>query len=137
MAMTITQALLLFAEHAPMYTDQCFELIRHIEIGDKELFSEKARSFLSSRMDEAEGIPEDDKQAIREAIEQDGDQELIPIKEYAAMHGVDASTIRHRIMRGVMPGAVMMAGSWFVPRDLPLTDNRRGGRSKRWKENQE
>ena len=65
------------------------------------------------------------------------DNKLIPIKEYAEMHGVDASTIRHRIMRGVMPGAVMMAGSWFVPRDLPLTDNRMGGRSKRWKENQE
>ena len=65
------------------------------------------------------------------------DNNLIPIKEYAAMHGVDASTIRHRIMRGVMPGSVMLAGSWFVPRDLPLTDNRRGGRSKRWKENQE
>ena len=133
MAMTITQALLLFAEHAPMYTDQCFELIRHIEIGDKKLFIEKARSFLSARMEEVD-VPEDDKQAIREAIEQDSGQELIPIKDYAEMNGVDASTIRHRIMRGVMPGAVMLAGSWFVPRDMPLTDNRRGGRSKRWKE---
>ena len=64
------------------------------------------------------------------------DNNLIPIKEYAAMHGVDASTIRHRIMRGVMPGAVMLAGSWVVPRDLPLTDNRRSGRSKRWKEDE-
>ena len=62
------------------------------------------------------------------------DNNLIPIKEYAEMHGVDASTIRHRIKRGVMPCAVMLAGSWFLPRDLPLTDNRRGGRSKRWKE---
>ena len=65
------------------------------------------------------------------------DNNLIPIKDYAEMHGVDASTIRHRIMRGVMPGAVMMAGSWFVPRDLPLTDNRTGGRSKRWKKKDE
>lgn len=62
------------------------------------------------------------------------DNKLIPIKEYAEMHGVDASTIRHRIKRGVMPGAVKLADAWFVPRDLPLTDNRRGGRSKRWKE---
>ena len=64
------------------------------------------------------------------------DNKLIPIKEYAEMHGIDASTIRHRIKRGVMPGAVKLANSWFVPRDLPLIDNRRGGRSKRW-ENQE
>ena len=64
------------------------------------------------------------------------DNNLIPIKDYAERNGVDASTIRHRIMRGVMPGAVMMAGSWFVPRDLPLIDNRRAGRSKRWKENE-
>ena len=65
------------------------------------------------------------------------DNNLIPIKEYAEMHGIDASTIRHRILRGAMPGAVKLANSWFVPRDLPLTDNRMGGRSKRWKENQE
>lgn len=64
------------------------------------------------------------------------DNNLIPIKEYAEMHGIDASTIRHRIKRGVMPGAVMLAGSWFVPRDLPLIDNRRCGRSKRWKEDE-
>lgn len=63
--------------------------------------------------------------------------DLIPIKQYAEMHGIDASAIRHRIMRGIMPGAVKMAGSWFVPRDMPLTDNRKGGRSKRWKKKDE
>ena len=62
------------------------------------------------------------------------DNKLIPIKEYAEMHGVDASTIRHRIKRGVMPGAVKLADAWFVPRALPLLDNRMGGRSKRLKE---
>ena len=64
------------------------------------------------------------------------DNNLIPIKEYAEKHGIDPATVRQRILRGVMSGAVKLAGSWFVPRDLPLTDNRRGGRSKRW-ENQE
>ena len=58
--------------------------------------------------------------------------DLIPIKQYAEMHGIDASAIRQRIKRGIMPCAVKIAGSWFVPRDLPLTDNRKGGRSKRW-----
>lgn len=65
------------------------------------------------------------------------DNNLIPIKEYAEMHGIDASAIRQRIKRGIMPCAVKMAGSWFVPRDLPLTDNRKGGRSKRWKKKDE
>lgn len=63
--------------------------------------------------------------------------DLIPIKQYAEMHGIDASAIRQRIKRGIMPLAVKMAGSWFVPRDLPLTDNRKGGRSKRWKKKDE
>ena len=59
---------------------------------------------------------------------------LIPIKEYAEMHGIDPATVRQRILRGVMPGAVKLANSWFVPSDLTLTDNRKDGRSKRWKE---
>ena len=64
------------------------------------------------------------------------DNKLIPIKEYAEKHGIDPATVRQRILRGAMPGAVKLANSWFVPRDLPLIDNRLGGRSKRW-ENQE
>lgn len=63
--------------------------------------------------------------------------DLIPIKQYAEMHGIDASAIRQRIKRGIMPCAVKMAGSWFVPRDMTLTDNRKGGRSKRWKKKDE
>ena len=62
------------------------------------------------------------------------DNNLIPIKEYAEKNGIDPATVRQRILRGVMPGVVKLANSWFVPRDLTLTDNRRDGRSKRWKE---
>ena len=64
------------------------------------------------------------------------DNKLIPIKEYAEKHGIDPATVRQRILRGAMPGAVKLANAWFVPRDLPLTDNRRGDRSKRWKEDE-
>ena len=59
------------------------------------------------------------------------DNNLIPIKEYAEKHGIDPATVRQRILRGVMPGSVKLAGSWFVPKDLPLIDNRRGGKPKR------
>ena len=64
------------------------------------------------------------------------DNKLIPIKEYAEKNGIDPATVRQRILRGAMPGAVKLAGSWFVPGDMPLIDNRSGGRSKRWKENE-
>ena len=56
---------------------------------------------------------------------------LVPIKDYAEMHGISPATVRQRILRGAMPGAVKLANSWFVPRDLLLTDNRKDGRSKR------
>lgn len=137
MSMTITQALLLFAEYAPRYTEQCLDLVRHIELGDRELFGRKARSFLEAHLDEDAGFPEDVKTSIREAIGHDDDeQDLIPIKDYAAMHGINPATVRQRILRGAMRGAVKLAGSWFVPRDLPLIDNRRSGQSKRWKAEQ-
>ena len=64
------------------------------------------------------------------------DNNLIPIKQYAKMHGIDPATVRQRILRGAMPGAVKLANSWFVPRDMPLIDNRRSGHSKRWKEDE-
>ena len=63
--------------------------------------------------------------------------DLVPIKEYAEMHGISPATVRQRILRGAMPGAVKLANSWFVPRDLQLTDNRKDGRSKRWKKKDE
>lgn len=65
------------------------------------------------------------------------DDSLIPIKDYAEMHGIDPATVRQRILRGAMPGAVKLANSWFVPRDLPLVDNRVRGKSARWKSKME
>lgn len=59
--------------------------------------------------------------------------DLIPLKEYAAMHGVTDATLRQRIKRGAIPEAVKMAGAWFVPRDLPYIDHRTAGNSKRRK----
>lgn len=65
------------------------------------------------------------------------DNNLIPIKDYAKMHGIEPATVRQRILRGAMPCAVKLANAWFVPRDLPLVDNRKEARSKRWQKNQE
>ena len=48
--MTITQALFLFSEHLPRYADQCLDIIRHIELGDKDLFSLKGVQFIAAHL---------------------------------------------------------------------------------------
>ncbi len=54
--------------------------------------------------------------------------ELITITEYAALHGKAASTIRHRIMRGLHPEAVKVGRDWLIPKDAPY---RPDGRAKK------
>lgn len=53
-------------------------------------------------------------------------EDLISLKEYAAMHGISDATLRQRIGRGLIPEARKIAGAWFVPRDLPHIDHRKG-----------
>ena len=68
--MTITQALLLYAEHDNLYTDECLELIRHIELGQRQLFSRKAVQFLTRRLEEDDAFPTDARARIQDAIDQ-------------------------------------------------------------------
>lgn len=49
---------------------------------------------------------------------------MIPLSEYAALVGLDPSAIRHRCLRGTMPGAVKLGRDWLIPADAPLTDHR-------------
>lgn len=67
--MTVTQALFLFAEHLPRYTDQCLEIIRHIELGDKELFSHKGVQFISAHLEEDPDFPVDVQQQLQRVID--------------------------------------------------------------------
>ena len=67
--MTVTQALLLFAEHAPYHTEQCLELIRHIELGDKDIFSRKGVQFLSAHLDEYLDFPVEVQQQLQRVID--------------------------------------------------------------------
>ena len=67
--MTITQALLLYAEHDNLYTGECLELVRHIELGQRQLFSRKAVQFLARRLEEGDAFPEDARARIQEAID--------------------------------------------------------------------
>lgn len=58
---------------------------------------------------------------------------LIPIGEYAEKHGVTDSTMRQRISRGMHPEAIKIGRNWLIQEDAPFVDNRRDGKSKRWK----
>ena len=68
--MTITQALLLYAEHESRYTGECLELVRHIELGQRQIFSRKAAQFLTRRLEEDDDFPADARARIQDAIDQ-------------------------------------------------------------------
>lgn len=64
--------------------------------------------------------------------------DLIPISDYAAHHGVKANTIRVRCSRGTLPGAVKLGRDWFIPADAPYTDSRvKSGQYKSWRKKEE
>jgi len=44
---------------------------------------------------------------------------LVTLTVYAANHGVDTSTIRHRIARGLHPEAQKIGRDWLIPMDAP------------------
>lgn len=60
--------------------------------------------------------------------------ELVPIAQYAEQQGLTANAIRRRCIRGTLPGAVKMGRDWFIPADVPYTDNRvKSGEYKNWR----
>jgi len=49
---------------------------------------------------------------------------MLPLTEYAERHGLLPNTVRHKCIRGTLPGAVKIGRDWFIPADAPYTDNR-------------
>lgn len=50
---------------------------------------------------------------------------FISVKEYAALHNVDTSTIRQRIARGCYSTAVKIGRDWFIDKNEPHIDHRK------------
>ena len=50
-------------------------------------------------------------------------EEMISLAEYAKIHGVDASTVRQKVLRGNLP-AVKIGRNWIINKDEPYADNR-------------
>lgn len=49
---------------------------------------------------------------------------MITLKDYAERRGLNAATLRQRILRGGIPEAQKLGRDWFVPETLELTDHR-------------
>lgn len=49
---------------------------------------------------------------------------MMSVSDYARKHGVDPSTVRHKISRGLLP-AVKIGKMWLVKESEPWTDQRR------------
>lgn len=51
------------------------------------------------------------------------DDKMLSVSEYAKKHGVDTSTVRHKISRGLLP-ATKIGKMWLIKESEPWTDNR-------------
>ena len=82
--MTITQALLLYAEHDDRYTGECLALVRHIELGQRRLYTRKAAQFLARILEEDRNRASDVREKLFEAID-----------KWARENPEDAKQIKH------------------------------------------
>ena len=57
---------------------------------------------------------------------------LISLVEYAKKQGVTANAVRRKILRGML-NAVKIGRNWVIDSEEPYEDNRRSGKSRRWK----
>lgn len=68
--LTILQALLLFSTHVPWSADQCLELIRHIEHGSADIYTQKGVQYLATHLYDDPACPLTVQARIDQAIDQ-------------------------------------------------------------------
>ena len=54
---------------------------------------------------------------------------MMTVSDYAKKHGVDTSTVRHKISRGLLP-AIKIGKMWLIKESEPWFDNRRKNKEK-------
>ena len=67
--MTITQALLLFSKHVPWAAAQCIEIVRHIELGAKDIYTTKGVQYLAKNLHSDPECPQSVQEQIEKAID--------------------------------------------------------------------
>lgn len=91
--MDVIKMLLVLAERMPASATQCMDLIRHIETGDRDLYTEKAKDFI-----------------IKQIISAERDAQL-------AMLACDDPALRARMMRRLAGMTQAEYGDYFgIPR---------------------
>lgn len=68
--MTITQALLLFSKHVPWAAAQCLEIVRHIELGAKDIYTAKGVQYIIRHLHADQDCPKSVQEQIEKAIDQ-------------------------------------------------------------------
>ena len=68
--MTITQALLLFSQHVPWAAAQCLEIVRHIELGAKDIYTTKGVQYIIRHLHADQDCPKSVQEQIEKAIDQ-------------------------------------------------------------------
>lgn len=60
-------------------------------------------------------------------------KKYLSLAEYAKLHGIDPSRIRHKIAAGNFPYAIKAGSYWIVPEDAPwvAVEQRRPGPGKK------
>lgn len=53
---------------------------------------------------------------------------LVPIAQYASIHGLNPATVRQKCIRGGWQTAIKIGRDWFINPDEPHTDLRRKGK---------
>lgn len=56
---------------------------------------------------------------------QGSETRFVTLKEWAAIHGIDAATARQRALRGAFQTARKIGNLWIIDKDEPLVDHRR------------
>ena len=64
-----------------------------------------------------------DQELEAESLYYSEDDKMLSVSDYAKKHGVDTSTVRHKISRGLLP-ATKIGKMWFIKESEPWTDNR-------------
>ena len=67
--MTITQALLLFSKHVPWAAAQCLEIVRHIELGAKDIYTTKGVQYIEKNLHADPECPQSVQEQIEKAID--------------------------------------------------------------------
>lgn len=71
-----------------------------------------------------------DQREAAQFVAKHGGGNLIPLSEYAAIHGISPDTVRQKALRGGWKTAVKIGRNWFIEKNEPFSDLRKKAEDK-------